>query len=186
MAYDPDNQVLRLPKKHASGIDELPDADLGRRLEEAQSLRNAATAGAITVILFALFWLGVSTLTERVFPWFPVLLGFVLGFVVRAAGKGLDWRFPVLAAVRAIVGSALGLVVISASYTASELGTSTVTILTKSTQLTWPVFFEEVVTAADYVFAVVAAGIAAFYANRRLTRRQYYALRQWRELRPGG
>jgi hypothetical protein len=183
MAYDPDNQVLRLPKKHASGIDELPDPDLGRRLEDAQSFRNAVTAGAITVILFTILWLGVSALTQRVFPWFPVLLGFVLGFAVRLAGKGLDWRFPTLAAALAIIGSALGLVVISAAYTASELGTSTVTILTNVSQLTWPVFFDEVVTAADFVFAVVAAGIAAFYANRRLTRRQYFALRQWHEAR---
>ncbi len=186
MAHDPDNQVLRLPKKHASGIDELPDPELGRRLEEAQSLRNAATAGAIVVILFALLWLGVSAMTARVFPWFPVILGFVLGFVVRAAGRGLDWRFPVLAATLTVIGSALGLIVISAAYTASELGTSTVTILTHATELTWPLFFEEVVTAADYVFTVVAAGIAAFYANRRLTRRQYFALRQWRERQENG
>ena len=181
MAYDPDNQVLRLPKKHASGIGELPDPDVGRRLENAQSIRNAAMAGAIVVILFTIFWLVVSTLTQRVFPWFPVLLGFALGYIVRAAGKGLDWRFPALAAALALVGSMLGLVVISASYTARELEASTVTILTHASQLTWPVFFDEVVTAADYIFALIAAGIAAFYSNRRLSRRQYYALRQWHE-----
>jgi hypothetical protein len=186
MAHDPDNQVLRLPKRHAPGIGELPDPDLGRRLEDAQSFRNAVTAGVITVVLFAIAWLGVSAMTQRVFPWFPVLLGFVLGYVVRLVGKGLDWRFPALAAALTLLGSALGLVVISAAYTASELGTSTMTILTNASQLTWPVFFDEVVTAADFVFAVVAAGIAAFYSNRRLTRRQYFALRQWREAKENG
>ena len=47
--------------------------------------------------------------------------------------------------------------------------------------MTWPVFFNEVLTVADGFFAVVAAGLAAFFANRKLTRKQYYALRQWRE-----
>ena len=92
-----------------------------------------------------------------------------------------DWRFPALAAGLAILGSLLGNVVISAAYTAGELDTSTLTILSRVTQMTWPVFFEEVLTGADYVFALIAAVIAAYYANRRLTRRQYFALRQWRE-----
>ncbi len=181
MAYDPDNQVLRLPKKHASGIDEPPDPDLGRRLEAAQSVRNALTGGLIAVIAFAVLWVVVTAVTERIFPWFTVLLGFAVGYVVRIAGKGLDWRFPVIAAVLAVLGSLLGIVAISAATTAGEYDTSTMTILTRATSLTWPVFFAEVMTATDYIYAAIAAGIAAFYANRRLTRRQYFALRQWRE-----
>lgn len=181
MAYDPDNQVLRLPKKHAPGIDEAPDPDLGRRLVEAQSVRNAVTGGLITAVAFAVLWIVVTAVTERIFPWFTVLLGFAMGHVVRAAGKGLDWRFPALAAALAILGSLLGIVAIAAATTAGEYDTTTVTILSRATPLTWPVFFDEVLTAADYIYAMIAAGIAAFYANRRLTRRQYFALRQWRE-----
>lgn len=181
MAYDPDNTVLRLPKKHASGIDEPPNPDLGRRLLAAQSVRNALTGGLIAVVLFAALWVVVTAITERIFPWFSVLLGFVVGYVVRGAGKGLDWRFPVIAAVLTVLGSLLGIVAISAATTAGEYDTSTVTILSRATPLTWPVFFDEVLTAADYIYAAIAAAIAAFYANRRLTRRQYFALRQWRE-----
>ena len=105
----------------------------------------------------------------------------MVGYVVRGAGKGLDWRFPVIAAVLTVLGSLLGIVAISAATTAGEYDTSTVTILSRATPLTWPVFFDEVLTAADYIYAAIAAAIAAFYANRRLTRRQYFALRQWRE-----
>ena len=181
MAYDPDNQVLRLPKKHASGIDEPPDPELGQRLVAAQSVRNALTAGLIVIVVFAVLWVLVTAVTERLFPWFTVLLGFAVGYAVRRTGKGLDWRFPALAAVLTVVGSLLGIIVVSAATTAGEYNTSTVTILSRATPLTWPVFFEEVLTAADYIYATIASGIAAFYANRRLTRRQYFALRQWRE-----
>lgn len=183
MAYDPDNTVLRLPKRHASGIDDKPDPELGQRLEAAQSLRNAFVAGLIAIVLFALAWVLVSAISGRVLPWFTVLLGFLVGFVVRRAGHGLDWRFPVLAAVLALAGSLLGNVVISAAYTAGEFDTSTIRILSRATSMTWPIFFDEVLNGADYVYAIVAAGIAAYFANRRLTRRQYFALRQWQETR---
>ncbi len=183
MAYDPDNTVLRLPKRHAPGIDEQPDPDLGRRLEMAQSMRNAVTTGLIVIVLFAVVWVIVTAVSGRVLPWFTTLLGFALGFAIQRTGKGLDWRFPTLAAGLAIAGSLLGNVVISAAYTAGEFDTSTLTILSRATQMTWPVFFDEVLTGADYVFALIAAVIAAYYANRRLSRRQYFALRIWRDSR---
>ena len=44
----------------------------------------------------------------------------------------------------------------------------------------------EVLTIADGFFAVVGAGLAAFYANRRLTRKEYFALRLWSEEQKSG
>ncbi len=184
MAYDSDNQVLRLPKKHATGLDEQPAPELGQRLEAEQSVRNALMAGLIAVVGFAVLWVVVTAVAERVFPWFTIVLGLALGHVVRLAGKGLDWRFPVLAALLTLAGAMAGNIVIAAAYTAGEFDTNIVTILSKATQMTWPVFFAEVLTGADYVYAVIAAAIAAFYANRRLSRRQYFALRLWREDSP--
>jgi hypothetical protein len=184
MAYDTDNQPLRLPKKHASGIAEAPDPDLGRRLAAQQSVRAGAVAGLIVVIVFTLAWVLVSGAAGKVFPWATVLLGPAIGIAIRRLGRGLDWRFPFLAAVLALGGALLANIVLAAAYTAGELETSTLRILAKVTPMTWPVFFDEALNGADYVFALIAAGIAAFYANRRLTRPQYYALRQWQEQNP--
>ena len=47
--------------------------------------------------------------------------------------------------------------------------------------MTWPVFFAEAISAADVIYAVFGAAAAAFYANRRLLRSEYSALRKWRE-----
>ena len=109
-----------------------------------------------------------------------VLLGGMLGFVVRRAGRGVDWHFPLLAAVLTIAGALLANVVVAASYTAETYGIGTLQVLGAVTSMTWPVFFDEVLTVADGFYAVFAAGLAAFLANRRLTRSQYYALRLWR------
>lgn len=172
---------LRLRKKHGSGKPVDVTAANGAELVQQQSLGNAIVAGLVAVIVFSLFWVSVSELSNRVFPWFTVLLGFLLGYSIRLAGRGVDWRFPLLAALLALAGSLFAHFVVAASVTADGFGTGTLDILSSVTLMTWPVFFEEVLTAADGFYAVVAAGLAAFYANRRLTRRQYHALRLWKE-----
>lgn len=171
---------LRLRKKHGSGVHRDIDVADGERLVLAQSMRNALVAGLIATIVFCVIWTGLSSLLNKVFPWMTVLLGVMLGFAVRRGGRGVDWRFPLLAAALALFGALLGNVVVAASYTAETYDTGTLQILRAVTSMTWPVFFDEVLTVADGFYAVLAAGLAAFLANRRLTRSQYYALRKWR------
>lgn len=172
---------LRLRRKHGDGRRPAATAEDGARLVRAQSLRNAVVAGLITFVLFCVGWVAVSSLTGRVFAWMTVVLGAALGLAIRRAGRGVDWRFPLLAALMALAGSILGNIVLAAATTADEFGTGTLDILRAVTAMTWPVFFDEVWNVADGFYAVVAAGLAAFFANRRLTRVQFYALRLWRE-----
>jgi len=177
--------VLRLRKKHLPKVKAEPTAEDAKRLLDAQSVRNATMASIITIILFSIVWAMLSTLIGSVYPWMTLLLGILVGFAVRRAGCGLDWRFPVLAAVFAAAGSLVGNIIVAAAFTAPQLGTDTFTVLRNLTALTWPVFFDEVMTPADMVFALFAAGLAAFYANRRLTRAQYLAVRTWEEKNDG-
>ena len=173
--------VLRLRKKHLPKADGEPTPEDGRRILAAQSVRNATMASIIAIIIFSIIWAMLSTLVGVIYPWMTMIMGIVIGLTVRRAGFGLDWRFPVLAAVFAIVGSFVGNVVVAAAFTAPELGTTTLNVLRNLTAMTWPVFFDEVMTPADLVFALFAAGLAAFYANRRLTRTEYLALRKLEE-----
>ena len=174
-------QVLRLRKKHAPGRHERPVAKDGERLIREQSLRYAIMAGIIAIVLFAVVWSMLTAVFGRIFPWMTMLLGVFVGYAVRRAGQGLDWRFPSLAAVLAFVGSVLANVVIAAGTTAGEFDISTIAVLRAVTTMTWPIFFVEVMTAADWVFAAFASGIAVFFASRRLNRREFQALRIWQE-----
>ena len=172
---------LRLQKKHGSGKPTQVTIADGIRLGKAQSARNAVVAGLIVIIIFSVFWVTLSELTNRVFPWFTIVLGFLLGHSTRLAGRGVDWRFPLIAAGMAVAGSLAAYIIVAASVTAELLGTGTLDVLQAVTSMTWPVFFDEVLTVADAFYAAVAAALAAFYANRRLTRSEYQALRMWRE-----
>lgn len=180
-ANQQDRQVLRLPKRHSKNRSTEADAQLGGRLADGQSMRAAIVAGMIAIVVFGAGWATLSVLIGRVFPWLTVVQGVFIGLAVRYAGRGLDWRFPVIAAVLAVAGALLGNVVVSAANTAHEFGTGTLTVLRAVTEYTWPVFFDEVMTAADGVYAVAAAGVAAFYANRRLTRTEFVSLRLWQQ-----
>lgn len=180
----PEN-LLRLRKKHGEGRKVDITAADGARLVRAQSFGNAVVAGLIAIILFCVIWVALTSLANRVFPWMTVALGAGVGLLIRRAGKGVDWRFPTLAAVMAVSGSIIGNIVLAASTTATEYGTGTLEILQAVTSMTWPVFFDEVWNIADGFYAVVAAGVAAFFANPRLTRAEFHALRLWREQSDG-
>ena len=181
MARDPNQQALRLRKRHAPGQGAESGVVDAARLVEAQSVANAVVAALVAVILFAMLWSMLSVALSRVLPWITVLLGLIVGLVVRRGGQGLDWRFPLLAALMAFAGSLLGNIIVAAAYTAGEYEMGTLTLLSRVTTMTWPVFFDEAMTAADFVYAFTSAGIAAFYANRRLTRTEYHAVRKWQE-----
>ena len=181
MSQEQSKQVLRLPKRHSREQRVEPDPALGARLVHAQSLPAAIMAGLVTVVVFSVAWAMLSTALGRVFPWMTVVQGLIIGLAVRRAGRGLDWRFPAVAAVMALAGALAGNVIVAAAFTAAEFETGTLTVLRAVTSFTWPVFFDEVMTAADVVFAFAAAAIAAYYANPRLTRYQYASYRAWRE-----
>ncbi len=180
MKEAPAQPVLRLRKKHGTGKRREATAEDGARLVRAQSLRNAVVAGVLAIVIFSLLWIALSALLNRVFPWMTVLLGAMVGFAVRQAGRGVHWRFPVLAVALTLLGALFANIVVAASTTADIFGTSTLHVLQSVTSMTWPVFFDEVLSVADGFYAVLSAGLAAFLSHRQLTRSQYYALRLWR------
>ena len=178
---DENSGVLRLRKKHLPKVEREPTIEDARRLIAAQSLRNAVMVSLVVIILFGVLWSMLSVMAGRIFPFMTLLLGIFVGLAVRRAGRGLDWRFPVTAAIFAAAGSLLANIVVAAAFTAPELGTDTLTVLRLTTAMTWPVFFSEVMTPVDLVYALSSAGLAAFYANRPLTRAEVLALRIWKQ-----
>jgi len=181
---DPEN-LLRLRRKHGEGLPLDVSADDGARLVRAQSLRNAIMASLIVFTLFCVAWLALTSVTGRVFPWFTVVLGWLTGIAVRRIGRGVDWRFPLLAAIATLVGCVGSNIVLAASTTAAEFGTGTFDVLRAVTKMTWPVFFDEVWNIGDTFYAVFSAGLAAVLAPRKLTRSEYFALRLWRRQSDG-
>lgn len=147
------------------------------KLVAQQSVRAALAAGIVAVLLLCSLWTLVTIATDRIFPWFSMLQGAVIGMMVRRFGKGFDYRFPLIAACLACAGALVGNLVIALPETTEQLGASVWQVVRGLTWRSFQIFFDEVITAVDYIYAGFGAVLAAFYSRRRLTRHEVFALR---------
>ncbi len=181
MSDDAPKQVLRMQRRHEPDPEPPPDTEIGRRLIAAQSTRAAVVAGLIVILGFCLLWVLLSQALDKVYPWFVLVLGPVMGMAVRRAGCGLDWRFPSIAAALTLVGAVIGNMAVAIAFMGSDIGGSVFVVLPTFTVGSLVDYVTATLTPADIVIAGFTAVIAAFYAMRRLTRRQYLALRLYRQ-----
>ena len=169
--------AFRLKQKHSENLDKAGRPVDGQALIDAQSLLHAFLAALIVILLLNMFWAYSAHFLNRVFPWFVLVQAAFVGLAVRRWGRGFDWRFPALAAVMAFLGSYTGNFLLAADTTAGEFGTNPIFVITRMSEYTLKVFFEEVVTPVDHIYALYAAGISAYFASRQLTRGQEFAVR---------
>lgn len=169
--------MFRLNQKHSKNLYQPPSDVDGDAIIAAQSLLMAGMAALGVVMLSNSAWMMSAALLGRVFPWFVIIQGMLIGVVVQRFGRGLDWRFPLLAAIAAILGAYSGNFLLAADVSADELGTGPLHIVTNMSEWTLGIYFKEVVSPIDHIYAVYSAAIAAFFAKRRLTRSQEFAVR---------
>ena len=169
--------MFRLPKKHSKKqtyTGPKPEAAL---ILAQQSPGRAIAGGIAVVLVFGWLWATASMETGKVFPWFSVLTGAIVGVVVRIYGRGLDWRFPVIAAVIAWSGAYAGNLMIGIVETGRYIDAGPFSVFAGLSRDTMENFFANTVNTIDHSYAFCAAGVAAFLANRRLSRREVLAIR---------
>lgn len=169
--------MLRLKKKHDRGADAAVTPPDPRALIAAQSPGKAIVAGTVAMLIVCVLWTALTVATGRIFPWFSIVLGAIVGRVVRRYGLGLDYRFPLIAAVLVCTGALLGNLMIAIPATTDELDASAWQVIRGLTWRSFEIFFDEVITAVDYIYAGFAAALAVFFARRRLRREEEFALR---------
>jgi hypothetical protein len=105
------------------------------------------------------------------------LLGALIGLAVQRFGRGLDWRFPLLAAVLACITAYLGNLTIGVVETGRYIEASPLRVFAGLSPDTMHNFFGTTIGPVDHIYAFCAAGVAAFLANRRLNRQEVLAVR---------
>ncbi len=135
-------------------------------------------AGGIALVLvFGWIWAALSMRTGRVFPWISILIGMFVGLGVQRFGRGLDWRFPVIAAVLAWVGAYVGNLMIGIVETGRYIDADPFSVFVGLSRDTMKNFFANTVSPVDHIYAFCAAVVASFLAKRRLNRREVVAIR---------
>lgn len=139
-------------------------------------MRAAITAAAIAIIALNILWAYSASASGRFFPWFAVVQSAAIGFAVQRSGRGLDWRFPLIAGLAAWIGAFSGNLFIALMFSAAD---------TAAVATNWwvilRIFFVNTVSGIDVIYALCAVAVATFYAKRRLNRYEVLALRQYEE-----
>jgi hypothetical protein len=168
--------MFRLRQKHSRYVYEESAPVNADRLIAAQSVRAAITAAAIAIIAFNIVWAYTASASGKYFPWVAVVQGAAIGMAVQRIGRGLDWRFPLIAGVAAWTGAFTGNLFIALEFTASETG--------RVSGDWWQIvnnFLVHTVTVVDVIYAFSAVAVATYYSKRRLNRHQVFALRKHAE-----
>lgn len=169
--------MFRLKQKHSRRLQEKrPPAD-GRRLLAEQSVLRGVAGSIAVALLLCWLWALFSTMTGRVFPWFSVLIGALIGIAMQRFGRGLDWRFPVLAIVIAGVAAYFGNLMIGVLETGQYIEEAPIRVFGGLSAETMHYFFRNTISPVDHIYAFCACGVAAFFANRRLKRHEVLGLR---------
>jgi hypothetical protein len=78
------------------------------QFKSEQNLVSGVIAGAVAALVGAVIWAAVTVTTDYQIGWMAVGIGFLVGFAVRLAGKGIDRSFAVAGAQLAHLGCVLG------------------------------------------------------------------------------
>ena len=169
--------MFRLKQKHAQKRGErLPPAD-GRKLIAEQSVLRGFLGTLGVALLLSWGWALFAMATGRVFPWFSILMGALIGIAMQRFGRGLDWRFPVMAVVIAGLAAYFGNLMIGVLETGRYIEADPLRVLAGLSADTLRNFFRNTIGPIDHIYAFSACGVAAFFANRRLKRHEVLGLR---------
>jgi len=169
--------MFRLKLKHSKErTDKRPAAD-GRRLLAEQSVLRGLAGSLAVALMLCWSWGLYSMNMGRVFPWFSILIGAIIGVAVQRFGRGLDWRFPLIAIFVAGAAAYAGNLMIGVLVTAQYIEAAPLQVIGGLSSETMRLFFANTISPIDHIYAFSAAGVAAFLANRRLKRHEVLGLR---------
>lgn len=150
-------------------IDPVQLEHLRQRLLSEQNLPLGAVAGLVASLLGAAAWATVTVITGYQIGFMAIAIGFLVGFAIRIAGKGLSSPFGIVGAVLALLGCALGNLVAVTSIVADNEG---VALLDAISRLD-PTIAQQLMTATftpmDLLFYAIAGYEGYQLSFRRMT-----------------
>lgn len=154
---------------------------LKQQLESEQSFGLALVVGTLAALVGAAAWAGATVLTGYQIGFMALAIGVLVGFAVRAAGKGITRAFGVLGAALSAASCALGNLLAVTALVAQE---QAVPFLAALSQLT-PELARDLMVAFFRPMDLLFYGFA-IYEGYRLAFRQIGPAEVERMLSGGG
>ena len=135
---------------------------LKQRLESEQNLPLAFVAGLAASLAGAAAWAGVTVLSGYQIGFMAIGIGFLVGFAVRAGGKGISAVYGAIGAVFSLIGCALGNLLAVTAMVAQNEGVGFLALLSQLT----PELASQLMVATFSPMDVVFYAIALYYGYR--------------------
>lgn len=121
-------------------------------LKTEQNLSYAIIAGITSCILGAAIWALVTVSTGYQIGYMAIGVGFLVGFSIKLAGKGIDQMYGIMGAFFALLGCLLGNFFSQIGFASESYGTSFMEILGSFDYSLLPEMFMETFSPMDLLF----------------------------------
>lgn len=178
-----DNQTNPAPQEQpqtpAAGaqIDPQQLSVLLNRMRDEQNLSAGAAAGLVAALAGAVVWAVVTYATHYQIGWMAVGVGFLVGYAVRLAGKGIDTAFGLVGAGLAFLGCVLGNLLAVCALIAKQEDLSLMAILSNLDLVTAGRILLETFQFMDLLFYGIAIYEGYKFSFRQLTEQDLAALK---------
>lgn len=105
---DNENQSPEDQQDQPVQIDEVRLNQYLQTIRDNQNLPMGIAAGGVAAVVGAITWAIITHVTGFQIGWMAVGVGFLVGYAVKFAGKGMDKSFGIAGAVLALTGCLLG------------------------------------------------------------------------------
>jgi len=135
---------------------------LMQALHEEQNLLIGGLSGLVAAMVGAGVWAAVTVATEYQIGWMAVGIGFLVGYAVRFAGKGITPVFGAVSSVISLLGCAVGNLLTFTWFIASAEGISFMNV---AVQLDFAIIVEILVSTFE-VMDILFYGLAAYFGYK--------------------
>lgn len=142
------------------------------KIKAEQNLPLGLIAGFVTAIIGAVIWASITVATEYQIAYMAIGLGFIVGFAVRLAGKGIDKIFGISAAILAIFGCLLGNLLSIIGFAAKAEGLGYFEALSLIDFSLIPTIMIESFNPMDILFYGIAIYAGYKYSFRQITQEE--------------
>lgn len=139
------------------------------KLKLEQNLLMGLAAGAVAMVVSAFLWAAVTLATDYQIGYMAIGVGFLVGFAIRFAGKGMDQIFGITGAVLSLIGCLLGNLFTFVGILAGEWGIDYLAVISQLDMTTIISLFEVTFSPIDLLFYGLALFFGYKYAFREIT-----------------
>jgi hypothetical protein len=150
--------------------------DVAARLLAEQNFVPAVVAGAIAMLLAAVAFAIVSSMSPNLYGFAAAGVGMVVGATIGFLGRGIETKFGVLAAVYTITGCLLGNLFRVIMEIAQPAAASPAAVLQDESLPALLAHSLSLLSPIDLVYLLIAVFAAVFLAKRPLSRSDRLAL----------